>query len=96
MSRFRKPDAVAQSPSGDALLVVHLDRGTAFRLNGTARLMWDLAAAGRTADEIAGSLAGRLGAPVERLRADAAALMGELASEALLEPAGEVPAQRTA
>ncbi|HEU4384506.1 MAG TPA: PqqD family protein [Anaeromyxobacteraceae bacterium] len=71
--------------------MVHLDLGTAFRLNGTARLMWNLAAQGRTADEIAGSLADHLTAPVELLRADAAALIGELASEALLEPTGDEP-----
>ena len=88
MTRFRKPEAVSAAASGEALLLVHLDRGTAFRLNGTARLMWDLAAQGRTADEIAGSLAQRLAAPLERLRADAAALIDELASESLLEPAG--------
>ena len=91
MTRFRKAEAVAETPSGEALLVVHLDRGTAFRLNGTARLMWDLAVAGRTSDEIAASLAGRLAAPAERLRADAAALLDELASAALLEPVPETP-----
>ena len=80
---------MSEAPSGEALLLVHLDRGSAFRLNGTARIMWELAAAGRTADEIAGSLAGRLGATPERLRADAAALIEELVSEALLEPAGD-------
>lgn len=53
--------------------------------------MWNLAAQGRTADEIAGSLADHLTAPVELLRADAAALIGELASEALLEPTGDEP-----
>mgnify|MGYP001267542498 CR=1 FL=1 len=89
MTRFRKPEAVSAAPAGEALLVVHLDRGTAFRLNGTARLMWDLACEGRTADEIAASLADRLAATPERLRADAAALVAELASQSLLEPAGD-------
>ncbi len=82
---------MSEAPSGEALLLVHLDRGSAFRLNGTARLMWDLASAGRTADEIAASLAGRLAASTERLRADAAALLDELASAALLEPVPETP-----
>ncbi len=91
MIRFRRAESVSEAPSGEALLLVHLDRGTAFRLNGTARLMWGLAAAGRTAEEIAGALAGRLDAPLERLRADAAALLDELASAALLEPVPETP-----
>jgi hypothetical protein len=91
VTRFRKPEGVSTAPSREALLVVHLDRGTAYRLNGTARLMWELAAEGQTADEIAGSLAGRLAAPLERLRADAAALLDELASAALLEPVPETP-----
>ena len=91
MTRYRKPEAVSAAASGAALLLVHLDRGTAYRLNGTARLMWDLAAEGRTAEEIAGSLAGRLAAPIERLRADAAALLDDLAALALLEPVLETP-----
>ncbi len=82
---------MSEAPSGEALLLVHLDRGSAFRLNGTARLMWDLAVAGRSAEEIAGSLATHLAAPLERLRADAAALLDELASTALLEPVPETP-----
>lgn len=89
MSCFRVPQGVVTAPSGDALLVVHLDRGTAFRLNGTARLMWELAALGRTAAEIADSLGGRLGVVRERLRDDAAALLGELERAALLEPRPE-------
>jgi hypothetical protein len=83
--------AVSEAPSGDAILVVNLDQGTAFRLNRTARLMWDLAAEGRTAGEIAGALAGPLSAPLERVHADAAALLQELAAAALLEPVGEDP-----
>ncbi len=91
MSRFRKAESVSEAPSGEALLLVHLERGTAYRLNGTARLMWDLAVAGRSAEEIAGSLATHLAEPLERLRADAAALLDELTSEALLEPVPGAP-----
>ena len=80
---------MSESLSGEVLLVVNLDQGTAFRLNRTARLMWELAAQGRTAVEIAGSLADSLEAPPERLRADAEALLDELAAEALLEPIRE-------
>jgi len=80
---------VSESLSGEVLLVVNLDQGTAFRLNRTARLMWELAAQGRTAVEIAGSLADSLEAPPERLRADAEALLDEFAAEALLEPIRE-------
>ena len=80
---------MSESLSGEVLLVVNLDQGTAFRLNGTARLMWELAAQGRTAVEIAGSLADSLEAPPERLRADAEALLDEFAAEALLEPIRE-------
>ena len=91
MTRFRKISAVSERLSGDALLVVNLDQGTAFRLNGTARLMWDLAADGRTAEEIAGALGERLGTSSERLRTDAAALLDELAAAELLEPVGDGP-----
>jgi hypothetical protein len=82
---------VSDAPSGDALLLVHLDRGTAFRLNGTARLMWALAREGRTTDEIAAALAEQLPARTETLRADAEALLDELVAAALLEPIGNEP-----
>lgn len=88
MSRFRKAESVSEAPSGDALMLVHLDRGTAYRLNGTARLMWELAVAGWSAEEIGDSLAARLETSPDRLHADATALMDQLVSEALLEPAG--------
>lgn len=71
--------------------MVNLDLGTAFRLNATARLMWELAAQGRTAEEIAGALADRLAAPPDRVLADASALLDQLSAAALLEPSGESP-----
>ena len=79
---------MSEAPSGEALLVVNLHEGTAFRLNGTASLMFSLATEGRSANEIATALAGRLPAPVDRLRADAEALLDHLAALALLEPTG--------
>ena len=91
MKRFRKLPAVSEASAGDALLVVNLDLGTAFRLNATARLMWALAAGGRTAEEIASALTGCLPATPDRLRADAEALLDELADAALLEPIGDGP-----
>jgi Coenzyme PQQ synthesis protein D (PqqD) len=91
LNRFRKVAAVSDAPSGEALVVVNLDQGVAFRLNGTARLMWALAVEGHTAEEIAAALAGRLLAPPERLRTDAEALLRELTAAALLEPIGERP-----
>jgi hypothetical protein len=91
LTRFRKIAAVSERLSGDSLLVVNLDQGTAFRLNATARLMWDLAAEGRTAEEIARALEERLGTSSERLRTDATALLDELAAAALLEPVGGGP-----
>jgi hypothetical protein len=91
LRRFRKLPAVSEAPSGEALLVVDLDQGTAFRLNGTARLMWALAAEGRSAEEIAAELAGCLPATPARLRGDAEALLDELTAAALLEPIGEQP-----
>jgi hypothetical protein len=91
VKRFRKLAAVSDAPSGEALLVVNLDQGTAFRLNGAARLMWALAVEGRTDEEIAAALSGSLSAPPDRLRADAKALLDELTAAALLEPIGEQP-----
>jgi hypothetical protein len=91
LTRFRKLPAVSEAPAGEALLLVNLDQGTAFRLNGTARLMWALAAEGRTPDEIAAALAGRLPASPDRLRTDAEALVRELADAALIEPIGDGP-----
>jgi hypothetical protein len=82
---------VSEAPSGEVLLVVNLDDGKAFRLNATASLMFALAAEGRTAEEISAALSDRLPAPPDRIRADAEALLRELADATLLEPVEEGP-----
>lgn len=84
--RFGKqahPSVTAQA-FADQMLLVQLEQGTAYSLNRTARLMWDLAAEGCSASEIADRLQARFDLPRERLEADAAALIQELQENSLL------------
>lgn len=84
--RFRCPAGVQSAPGGSDLLVVDVLRGSAFRLNPTACAMWSHLARGETIPGTAAALAGALGAPRERLEADAASLVAELVKSRLLEP----------
>jgi SAM-dependent methyltransferase len=91
--RFRCPAGVQSAPAAADLLLVDVGRGAAFRLNPTACAMWKHLACGETLPATAAGLAGALGAPRERLEADAALLAAELLRHRLLEPWVERPLQ---
>lgn len=89
--RYHTPRGVTTAAAGPDLLLVDLDRGTAYRLNPTARAMWERLSSGSTVAEAALALEARLGAPRERIAADAEKLAAELVEGALLEPRPEGP-----
>ena len=76
--------SIAAEPYGREMLLVHLDDGTAFTLNETARRMWELVADGCSAREVAERLSGQFETSQERLEADAAELIRQLEAEAVL------------
>src|SRR5262249_44192377 len=69
-SSARVNPSIAAEPYGREMLLVHLDNGTAFTLNETARRMRELVADGCSASEVAERLAGQLETSKERLEAD--------------------------
>ncbi|MCC6997947.1 MAG: PqqD family protein [Deltaproteobacteria bacterium] len=87
----RHPDVSAEEVGGE-LVLAQLAHGSTFRLNGSGRAIYQLVIAGSTAVEIGAALAGQLGAPAERIAADAARLIGELVAARLLAPAAPPPA----
>jgi hypothetical protein len=82
--RFSRVSDVAAEPVGDELLLVHLVRGTTFRLNRTGRALWELTDEPRTAEQLVDALHARLHVPRERLAADVAPLLAQLVEGALL------------
>jgi SAM-dependent methyltransferase len=84
--RFRRPESVAAKEVEGDLLLVHLDRGGAFRLNGTGRAIFDLAANGVALGEIARRVASERQVDPMRVESEARALVDQLAHEGLLEP----------
>ncbi len=87
--RYRPSADVATEAVADGLLLVQLVEGATYRLNGTGRAIWELAAAGCTTEEIAQRLQARFAVAPERLAADAAALLAELTRSALLKLSDE-------
>jgi hypothetical protein len=73
---------------GEAI-IINLNDGLYYSLDGTGAVVWGMAAAGHDADEIAGELAARFGAPPDGARADVERILEELVAERLLVPARE-------
>jgi SAM-dependent methyltransferase len=71
--RFRRPESVASKEVEGDLLLVHLDRGGAFRLNGTGRAIFDLAASGVALPEIARRVASERRVDEARVESEARA-----------------------
>lgn len=84
--RYRvAPDALSEA-AGEEVLLVHLARGSTFRLSSTACVIWARITEGRAANEIAHELAPVYGVTPERLQADVLAFLAELLENALIEP----------
>lgn len=87
--RFRACSAVAAEALGQELVLVHLGRGSTFRLNRTGSQVWALACAGRTIGEIVTQLQARWPGAGGRLGADVSQVLAELVREELLQPIAE-------
>lgn len=69
------------------VVVVNLDNGSYYILQGTASVIWQLLAAGRTVPEIVEMLSRRHSEDAARIAAEVPEFIGQLTSEALLVPA---------
>lgn len=82
---FHDPDVATESV-GDGMVLVHLGRGTTFRLNHTGRLVWELIGAGRTQAEIVAHIEAAWGVAAAQLNSDVASLLQQLLQAKLLQP----------
>jgi hypothetical protein len=86
--RINNPSVISESIDGE-VVVIQLATGTYYSLQGTAARIWDAAASGRTADEVAKDLAASFDADGVEVSREVDAFLGTLVAEGLLI-AGEV------
>ena len=85
-----RPNAdVVTEVSGNDLILVHLGRGTTFRLNRTGKIVWELIIAGRTPREIIGHIGQLWSVPAAQLESEVSLLMANLLQAGLVEPVPE-------
>jgi hypothetical protein len=82
---FSPSDIVAEAV-GAELILLDLDQGSAFRLNATGKVVWQLARQARTGAEIARQLAVTFAAPPDQVERDVDRVLGELVRHRLLAP----------
>jgi Coenzyme PQQ synthesis protein D (PqqD) len=85
-ARFRVCPHVSVQAMPDGLVLLHLDRGTAFRLNATGQIIWDLAAQSQPLDAMVQRLSAAFPVSRGQLERDVAALLADLISHELLDP----------
>ena len=83
--RIRQSAQVVSSRLGEGGVLVHLKTNRIFEVNATGLRIWELAAGGRTLDEIERTLQGEFDVPAERLRAEMLTLVEELFREGLVD-----------
>ena len=86
--RFRVRERVLARRLGEETVLLDLDSGSYFDLDETGSRIWESLAAGEAPAALAAALAREYDAPVERVTADVAALVDELARAGLVVPAG--------
>ncbi len=90
--RFRVNPAkvVHETIEGEAILI-HLDNGFYYSLDGAGAEIWELLAGSRSFDEVAHELDAHYASDPETIAAEVRRLAGELVGEDLLEPTDEAP-----
>lgn len=73
----------------DEAILLHLESGEYYGLDGTGPHLWRLLAARRSVDEVVAVLLAEYDVPEDRLRRDLDELIGELVSRDLLRPVAE-------
>lgn len=84
---------VSVQPDGDLAFLLDLRTNRYYELNATGRRVWDLLAAGRTADEIAATLCAEFAVDAATARSSVDDLIRALSAEGLVEAPGR-PARR--
>lgn len=85
-TRFRPLPDVVERRLGDDVFLVHLGRGSVYRLNRTGVAVWELAGQRLSAAEIADRLHETWAVSRDQLGRDVSALLADLLAQDLLEP----------
>jgi Coenzyme PQQ synthesis protein D (PqqD) len=85
---------VAEVISGEAV-IINLSTGVYYSMDRTGALVWEALAAGRSAGEVAASLATSGGVPIEVVEADMDKLLTRLVAEGLVAGSADVNAEST-
>ena len=86
--RFVHTSDVIAQPSGELLILFHMESGKYFSLNESAARVWEFCDGARTAEEITRLLMEEYDAPPEAGN-DVAMLLQDLARKGLLKAAGQ-------
>ncbi len=92
-SRFRinEKEVTAKVIDGEAI-IINLAKGLYYSLDKTGAVVWSLIAAGHSLHECSELVSSRFSEPVDRVRDDLTALLGELVGHDLVKPVdGVVP-----
>ena len=93
-SRFQVnlPKVVAEVFEDDEIVIVNLDSGNYYSLDGSGAVLWNALAAGGSVAAMVAALAGRYRGDRAQMETAASVLLEELLRESLIVPAGEAPA----
>lgn len=83
----RRSDAVVEQRASESLVLVQIDSGRYYALDGTGDRIWQLCDGQRTLDEIVAAVSAHYGEDPATVRADAAELLEQLAAEGLVDDA---------
>jgi len=83
----KRADAFAEAAIGDELVVMEMDGGTFFSLQGTARAIWELIDGSRDRPAILAALMERFDAPAGTIENELDAFLKSLAAASLIESA---------
>lgn len=83
----RRSQAVVEQRASESLVLVHIDSGRYYALEGTGDRIWQLCDGQRTLGDIVSAVSTHYGEDPATVRADAAELLGLLAAEGLIDDA---------
>lgn len=86
------PARVAAEIVDDEAILIHLDTGVYYSLDGAGSLLWAQLARRRSLSEIAAAISAAYTVSTEQASADVARIVDALLDEQLITPASQVPA----
>lgn len=82
---YQRKQRILSASVGEEIVMMSVERGLYYNLNGAGRHIWQLLETPRSLDQIVTALAEIYDAPEEKIRVEACAFLTRLESEGLLE-----------